>query len=435
MEAAGKDRLDDVAMDVERNIPGFDDDSEFQEIDTSFSDRPHHARHLLSSITSKLISLRHRPATPAWIKRYLRRLEDHLDAGDAAVLEPYRWEWLSVLLTRLLSFIMSRIPVFIAYPLCDRLAEWLFYRLHNYRNTVRSNLWHVYRGQIDEEHLERQAKLVFRTLVRTTFDVVTIPYTDKNEFLRSQTIVEGSWEELDELIAERKGAILMSGHIGPFDWIGQLIMLREGYNPIAMTLPTVSKMVFTAITFLRSSNGFRIATLNPSSMKGIMSELRKGSAVAIVADRNFGEGGFEVTYFGEKTKLPVGPVRLARSTGAPIVPLFAIRNDLHTNRRAINVFIGKPIYVEQTSDRRADVARGMEQIVRVFEHYISLAPEQWVMYQNVWPASAGGPDAVSVRHRDGQPDPGGSNGSVSSDGALRVPPDEAGLDRAQHPVS
>lgn len=53
-----------------------------------------------------------------------------------------------------------------------------------------------------------------------------------------------------------------------------------------------------------------------------------------------------------------------------------------------------PLRVERTRDVKADVDRGMRDLVPILEEGISACLEQWVMFQRVWPEIA--PDAIRI---------------------------------------
>jgi hypothetical protein len=78
--------------------------------------------------------------------------------------------------------------------------------------------------------------------------------------------------------------------------------------------------------------------------------------------------------------LPPGAVRIARETGAPIVPIFAVRKG---DRRGI--MIEPSFVVEKTSNLDDDLAQGMARLVEVLEKAIGSLPDQWVMFQRAWP--------------------------------------------------
>jgi len=81
------------------------------------------------------------------------------------------------------------------------------------------------------------------------------------------------------------------------------------------------------------------------------------------------------------TTLPTGAVRIARDTGASIVPVFTFRTG-----SGHGLIIEPPFVVEKTASLEADLACGLEQVVAALERWISVAPDQWVMFQRVWPS-------------------------------------------------
>lgn len=105
--------------------------------------------------------------------------------------------------------------------------------------------------------------------------------------------------------------------------------------------------------------------------------------LCLLSDRDFFLNGRDIEFFGEQTTLPIGAVRMARETGASIVPVFTIRQG-----RKHALLIEPAFTVEKSDDRNGDIALGMERVVRTLERAITLAPEQWVMFQRVWPENA-----------------------------------------------
>jgi phosphatidylinositol dimannoside acyltransferase len=54
-------------------------------------------------------------------------------------------------------------------------------------------------------------------------------------------------------------------------------------------------------------------------------------------------------------------------------------------RGSLELRIKEAFNVPKTADRSTDLENGMSRIVRALEETISQAPEQWVMFQRVWP--------------------------------------------------
>lgn len=333
---------------------------------------------------------------------------------------------LSIFTARLFSFITFYTPVWLGYLFADIVGHFLFWRFRNYRQAVIDNLKHVYRGEATDYELGRDARWVFRASSRNFWDLCTLPRMSRERLAEMHYLADGTWETLDEVLAQGKGAILLTGHVGSFDFIGQYVILSK-HRPLVLTAPTVSPSIFAGVTFLRASLGARIEVANSKSLRRVITALRNGELVVMVADRAFTEYGYPVEFFGKRTRMPAGPVKLAREFGAPLIPHFTYRAHPKRRERKFVLHMGAPYYVERTENREADIARGMAWMTETLEHYISLAPRQWVMFQKVWTESTAAPssDGVSDDAPDALPDLAGSSDFAGTGGALPAPPFES----------
>lgn len=291
---------------------------------------------------------------------------------------------LSIIAARLFSFIAYHTPLSIGYLMADVTAVWMFLRFHSYRRAVMANLRTVYDGALPERELRKRARWVFRTSSRNFWDLASLPRFDRQRLEAMHYVEVGSWDLIDEAMERGSGAIMISAHLGAFDFIGQYVLTGR-HRPLALTASTVSNYLFAGVTFWRRSLGSRVEVVNSDSLRHVVQAMRNGEFVAMVADRNFAERGYPATFFGKPTTLPVGAVKLARATGAPLIPVLAYRKSIRDRKREFFFRIGQPIYVDRTANRSADIAEGMRRVVDVLEESIRRAPEQWVMFQPVWP--------------------------------------------------
>lgn len=287
---------------------------------------------------------------------------------------------LSVGIAMAFSWIFWLIPPRVRGWFADRCGD-LFYRMSStYPRNVRDNVRIVlaYMGRdVDPEPLVLS---IFRTSARNFMDLIIIPRHRRETFLTSVRLTHGSWQTLDEALAAGKGGLLVSGHLGCFDYIGQAIAAR-GYKLTVVTGRTTSRFIFDGVTWLRASRGLELVEPTPSGVRAVMKAVRRNEFAVFVADRDFFQNGFDVTFMGEETTLPPGPVRIARETGAPIIPVVARRV-----RHGHEVSIGEPFHVARTADMKADMAAGMDRLVAALERFIPASLDQWVMFQRVWPA-------------------------------------------------
>jgi KDO2-lipid IV(A) lauroyltransferase len=229
--------------------------------------------------------------------------------------------------------------------------------------------------------------MTFRHSARNFYDLLRLPRLSPDQ-IRASVVVLGAWSTVDEALAAGKGLVFITGHIGAFDYAGQVIPLR-GVKTVLVTVRTTAEFVHEAVTYLRASQGYAVEALTPGTVRRLVRTLRQGGAIGLATDRDFLRNGVPVRFFGEETTLPAGAVRLALEAGAPIIACIARR---HKHRHTL--VIEEPLWITKSGDSGADVRRGLEQVVEIFERHIRAAPEQWVMFQRVWPSAP--PPAISV---------------------------------------
>lgn len=256
----------------------------------------------------------------------------------------------------------------------------LSYRLSkNYRLNATNNLRQVMGPEYSDRALKEMVRRVFRSGGQNMIDLLMIPHMSPQEIVSQVKLVSGQWSYLDEAFAEGKGVVIVTGHLGAFDLVGQALHNR-GYKLTSVTGRTTSRFLFDAVTFLRRSHNMNLVEVSPSGIRRVIKALQRGEGAVFVTDRDFFTNGMQVNFFGRDTTLSQGAVRIARDTGALIVPIFGVRTDLGHGLR-----VERPFRVARTAHREADIARGLNQIVPLLEDAIRATPDQWVMYQPVWP--------------------------------------------------
>lgn len=250
-----------------------------------------------------------------------------------------------------------------------------------YRANVMANIAQVMGPEVSERELGKLAADVFRMSARNFGELLRL----RSRSIRSLTkLVPLTPENLAPILAARahgQGVVIATAHMGAFDVLGHAIGV-QGIPLTVITGRTTSRFLFDAVTHLRQGHNCTMVEPTPAGVRQVIRALRKGEAAGFVADYDFFQNGLPVEFFGQPTTLPPGPIRIARDTGALVVPLFPFR-DMGTGRHCLDV--GEPFEVPKTRDIDADLAHGMEMLRERLEIGIGAHPEQWVLFQRAWP--------------------------------------------------
>jgi KDO2-lipid IV(A) lauroyltransferase len=125
-----------------------------------------------------------------------------------------------------------------------------------------------------------------------------------------------------------------------------------------------------------------IADKGGSTVRGLLSALKSGQLIALVADRDVTGTGTEVQFFGERTKLPAGPAALALRTNSVLLPAAVYFKE----GRGHTVVIGPSIEPTGEGSRDDQVSDMSGRLATAFEGLIRRNPRQWHLVQPNWPS-------------------------------------------------
>lgn len=286
---------------------------------------------------------------------------------------------LSVFLAGTFSWVFFLMPTPMRDWVATRLGM-LFYRMsHAYRENVEANVGQVLGKARNDADVRAVARSVFQTSALNFMDLITLPRRSRRFLLRSTHIVTGDWSIIYNAMAQGRGVIFVTGHVGCFDFIGQSFS-AHGLKIHVVTGRTTSRFIFDGVTWLRGARGAALVEPTPSGVRNVIKALRRNECAVFLTDRDFFQNGRKVNFFARETTLPPGPIRIARETGALIVPIFTRRA-----RHGHELRVYPAMEITKTSDVQEDVQRGMDALTRILETGIEASVDQWVMFQRVWP--------------------------------------------------
>lgn len=205
-----------------------------------------------------------------------------------------------------------------------------------------------------------------------------------------------SWEGIGRIrraLDDGRGAILALPHLGGWEW-GGFWMAQQGFPMTVVVEALQPPELFDWFAGFRRSLGMEVLAVGPGAATGVLRALRAGGVVCLLCDRNLGQGGIEVEFFGENTHLPGGPATLALRTGAALLPS-AVYFEGRRGHRAVvrpEIEVRPPAAgADRTDAQRREVTRATRVLASELETFIRHAPTQWHLMQPNWPSDPGYP--------------------------------------------
>jgi Kdo2-lipid IVA lauroyltransferase/acyltransferase len=182
---------------------------------------------------------------------------------------------------------------------------------------------------------------------------------------------------LDEVLAEKKGVVLISGHIGNWEILGQAIAVA-GYPITYIARRAYDPRLTAWLHQWRTSLGVEILWRNRNSGRAILRVLEKNRLMAFLIDQDTPTAGTYVPFFGRPAFTPTTPAALALRTGAPVI--FCWHHRLGKQHK---ITIERIHYVP-TGNTERDVLALTVMLSARLESVIRVLPEQWVWMHKRW---------------------------------------------------
>ncbi len=179
-----------------------------------------------------------------------------------------------------------------------------------------------------------------------------------------------------------RGAMMVTLHMGSFE--AGLAALRDVEPDVSVVFLRDRFADFeTSRRRLRSALGVRELALDDgmASLAKIPAALRRNGVVVMQGDRAYpGQKSQVVPFLHGRLRLPLGPVRIARMCGSPIVPVASVRRP----DGRFDVHLGEPIDPAALGEHDSppggtdEIDPIVSRIAGAFEHLVAAHPTQWL---------------------------------------------------------
>ncbi len=281
------------------------------------------------------------------------------------------------------------------YPVLKAITGWLlamvYFVLRRMRRAAMNTLAIAFGQEKSHAELEKICKDCFYNAGRWAIEIGA--FTERPALIKETFSFEGnSREHLDAAFKDGRGVIGISAHFGNFPLM-LLFLAQMGYPTNAIIRPNRDEIIEKDFQASRSRLGLKTVHSYPreACVTRSLKALRDKELLVVFLDQNTGsKSGVYVDFFGQKAGTATGPIIFAMRTGAPLLPIFTLRqgdSDTYT------VMIEKHFYLEQKATDEETIQYNVQKLTNIIEGYIRKYPTEWGWMHRRWKSRPRSTDA------------------------------------------
>lgn len=278
----------------------------------------------------------------------------------------------TVLGYKIFVFLIRKAGVKSAYFLLYFVASYYFLFLKKSNKAIS----YYFKERLRYSYFESK-KMVFKsyyTFGQTIIDKVSISAGLRNKF----TYEFDGIEILKRLLAEKKGGVLISAHIGNFEiaehFFGD-IDLDFQINLVTTDLEHSAIKNYLESVTQKSAVKFIIIKEDLSHIFEINAALANNELICFTGDRYFeGTKSLSETILGKETHFPAGPFLIASRLKVPVVFVYVMKEpNLHYH-----------LYAREATVKHRDEKGLLKEYIKSVESILQKYPLQWFNYFDFW---------------------------------------------------
>ncbi len=260
--------------------------------------------------------------------------------------------------------------------MADGLGSFAFHASGRYRNVAYKNLRMTFGNTLTPVEITQITRDVFRTFAKSF--IAEFPWSAgaSTEAIRKIVVLkEQDKVTIDRLLGLNRGMIVTTAHFGNFELLGPRFG-ADGYKISVVVRNDPNSALAEAINDVRR-NSYDVIPRGQAARQ-VIKRLREGTVVAMLPDQKSDD--LLLSFFDIPTGTVAGPAVLALRTGAPILPVYCVRQPDDTHE----IVLGEPIIYSPTDDQVADIRAVMTEINRSIELIVRKYPGQWLWLHDRW---------------------------------------------------
>lgn len=280
---------------------------------------------------------------------------------------------------RVLSGLFRLMPLSWAMAWARALGFIWFYCIPIRRKVALRNVTRALGDAVSPRRRRQIVRRCFANICMYAIEELRMP--DMTQAVSVRLVTRAHIERVDALLAQGRGVIAVTAHIGNFELMGSSQTVR-GYNidAILKDIAWPSAQAFWTKTRSRT----RLGQIKPRQSKdAIVAALGQNHIVAFLVDQHMARHRAVVCrFFGQLASTSPAPVRFAEQTGAPILPLYITRDKAPGHH---TIHFGEPFVLEHPhKDATANLVHNTQRLNDILEGWIRAYPEQWLWMHKRW---------------------------------------------------
>ena len=256
------------------------------------------------------------------------------------------------------------------------LGHLIFVSDAKHRRIALENLSHAFAGEKGPKQIRALGRSVFQNLCQVLFEIAWSLRLKKKDF--AQYFLVKGLSNLKRAHNKGKGVLVLTAHVGNWELLTTIGFLA-GLPQSIVVRPLDFGPLENFFVMLRTRFGGKLIP-KKHSMRMVLKSLKQGEMVGFLMDQNVDwYDGVFVDFFGRWACTNKGLAILALHTGAPVVPVFLIRD-----KSCFKAEFGPEVPLVRTGDKTKDIEANTQQYTRVIESLVRQYPDQWFWVHQRW---------------------------------------------------
>lgn len=292
--------------------------------------------------------------------------------AESVVTVKHRVEYAA---TRVLVFVLGLLGWRLAGRIGGKLARLAYWPFGIRRGVTERQVAAAF-PEFSEDRVREVARRSYDSLGRTSIETALLPTFSREKLLSLFERVEG-WDIFERALAEGKGVVVVTGHLGNWEIAGSYIAAHLPFHAVSRRMQNPAFDAY--LTRTRAKGGMQMIW-DGDAVRVAPRVLRQNQLVAFLADQDgLGLASTFVPFFGRPAKTPRGPAVFALRLGAPMVFGVSVRQP--SGRYALLL---EEVTAPVSGDRETDVDALVLAFTQKLEAMIRRFPEQYFWQHRRW---------------------------------------------------